>query len=123
MCRWPLVSQTFYILFIVGSTLTSCVPPGHAQAGYPPNAQDSFFDNYVWFKALLSDREIASSRGDAVLNYLEVGDLSASSYYLVDQTFKLLADISKMKVLKSDEFCSAFLRCCGCGECRQSIAR
>ena len=25
--------------------------------------------------------------------------------------------------LKSDEFCSAFLRCCGVGECRQSIAR
>jgi len=25
--------------------------------------------------------------------------------------------------LKSDEFCSVFLRCCGGGECRQSIAR
>jgi ssDNA-binding Zn-finger/Zn-ribbon topoisomerase 1 len=28
-----------------------------------------------------------------------------------------------LMILKSDEFCSAFLRCFGGGECRQSIAR
>jgi hypothetical protein len=95
MCRWPLI-----VVFIIGAILVSYVPHGRAQAGYPSNAQDPPFDDYVWFKAMLSDREIASSRRDAVLNYLEVGDLSASSYYLVDQTFKLLADISKMKVDK-----------------------
>jgi antitoxin HicB len=85
MCRWPLIPLTFFIFFIVGAMLISYVPPGYAQAGYPSNEQDPPFDSYVWFKDLLSDREIASSRRDAVLNYLEVGDL-------------LLADVSKMKV-------------------------